>query len=61
MHRMVSQGTLEEQIHQLLEDKRHLADKVVGQGETWLSELDDDTLRSLISLGQDAVLDDGGD
>ncbi|MFO0746617.1 MAG: DEAD/DEAH box helicase [Myxococcota bacterium] len=61
VHRLVSQGTLEEQIHQLLEDKRHLADRVVGAGETWLSELDDDTLRSLIALGQDAVLDDGSE
>jgi len=58
VHRLVSQGTLEEQIHQLLEDKRLLADKVVGEGETWLSELDDEALRSLIALGQDAVLED---
>jgi superfamily II DNA or RNA helicase len=58
VHRLVVQGTLEEQIHQLLEDKRQLADRVVGEGETWLSELDDDALKSLISLGQDAVLDD---
>lgn len=58
VHRLVSQGTLEEQIHQLLEEKRLLADKVVGEGETWLSELDDEALRSLIALGQDAVLED---
>jgi SNF2 family DNA or RNA helicase len=61
VHRLVSQGTLEEQIHQLLEDKRLLADKVVGEGETWLSELDDAGLRSLMMLGQDAVLDDSPD
>ncbi len=61
VHRLVSQGTLEEQIHQLLEDKRQLADKVVGEGETWLGELDDEALRSLIALGQDAVLDDVAD
>jgi superfamily II DNA or RNA helicase len=60
VHRLVVQGTLEEQIHQLLEDKRQLADRVVGEGETWLSELDDDALKSLISLGQDAVLDEEG-
>jgi len=59
VHRMVSQGTLEEQIHQLLEDKRSLAGRVVGTDETWLSELDDDTLRSLMTLGQDAVLEEG--
>ena len=58
VHRLVCQGTLEEQIHQILEDKRSLADRVIGAGETWLSELDDDTLHELVSLGQDAVLDD---
>ncbi|MFT7580106.1 MAG: superfamily II DNA or RNA helicase [Myxococcota bacterium] len=58
VHRMVSQGTMEEQIHQLLEDKRSLADRVVSAGETWLSEVDDDTLRSLMALGNDAVLED---
>ncbi|MCA9518086.1 MAG: DEAD/DEAH box helicase, partial [Myxococcales bacterium] len=59
VHRMVSQGTMEEQIHQILEEKRMLADKVVGTDETWLSELDDDTLRSLMTLGADAVLEEG--
>lgn len=59
VHRMVSQGTMEEQIHQLLEEKRSLAGLVVEAGETWLSELDDDTLRSLMTLGQDAVLEEG--
>jgi len=59
VHRMVSQGTMEEQIHQILEDKRNLAGMVVDSGETWLSELDDETLRSLMTLGQDAVLEEG--
>ncbi|MCB9728177.1 MAG: DEAD/DEAH box helicase [Deltaproteobacteria bacterium] len=58
VHRLVSQGTLEEQIHQILEDKRSLADRVVGAGETWLSELDDATLHDLVSLGQDAVAEE---
>ena len=58
VHRLVSQGTLEEQIHQLLESKRSLADRVVGAGETWLSELDDATLHELVSLGVDAVLEE---
>jgi hypothetical protein len=60
VHRMVCQGTLEEQIHQLLQEKRKLADKVVGSGETWLSELDDATLHELVNLGSDAVLEEDG-
>ena len=58
VHQMISQDTLEEKTHHLLEQKRLLANRVIGEGETWLSELDDDTLRSLITLGQDAVLED---
>ena len=58
VHRMVCQGTLEEQIHQLRQEKRKLANKVVGSGETWLSELDDATLHELVNLGSDAVLEE---
>jgi hypothetical protein len=34
----------------MLESKRDLADRVVGSGEGWLTELDDDALRRLVSL-----------
>jgi hypothetical protein len=57
VHKMVSQGTLEERIHEMLEDKRRLADSVVGAGEAWITELDDDALRALVMLGDDAVED----
>jgi SNF2 family DNA or RNA helicase len=60
VHRMVTQGTLEEQIHRLLLEKRKLADRVIGTDETWLSELDDATLADLVSLGSDAVLEEEG-
>lgn len=55
VHKMVSQGTLEERIDQMLQDKRKLADSVVGTGEAWVTELDDDALRALVMLGDDAV------
>lgn len=58
VHRMVSQGTLEEQIHRLLGRKRSLANQVVVAGETWLTDVDDATLRDLASLGHDAVMED---
>jgi hypothetical protein len=41
----------------MLEDKRHLAEAVVASGERWLTELDDDALRKLVALGDDAVLE----
>jgi len=50
VHKIVTEGTLEERIADLLEDKRALADAVVGTGETWLTELGDDDLRALVEL-----------
>jgi hypothetical protein len=47
-------GTLEEKIDAMLESKRDLADRVVGTGEGWLTELDDDALRRLVLLEPDA-------
>ncbi|QCX26162.1 DEAD/DEAH box helicase [Nocardioides jishulii] len=50
VHRMVTQGTVEERIAALLERKRGLADAVLGQGEAALTELSDDELRDLVAL-----------
>mgnify|MGYP000607264240 FL=1 len=38
----------------MLESKRDLADRVVGTGEGWLTELDDDALRRLVALDPDS-------
>jgi SNF2 family DNA or RNA helicase len=54
-HKLVTAGTLEERIADVLEDKRALADAVVGSGETWLTELDDADLRDLVTLSAGAV------
>jgi len=59
VHKLVTIGTLEEKIDALLESKRDLADRVVGTGEGWLTELDDDALRRLVALDPDAELMDG--
>ncbi len=50
VHKMVCEGTLEERISQLIDDKRALANSVLGTGETWLTELSTDDLRSLVTL-----------
>jgi hypothetical protein len=55
VHKMVCQGTLEERIDAMLQDKRALAKSVIGGGEAWVTELDDDALRALVMLGEDAV------
>lgn len=48
VHRLISEGTIEDHIASLLESKRALADAVVGAGEAWLTELSDDELSELV-------------
>ncbi|KAA0232142.1 MAG: DEAD/DEAH box helicase [Actinobacteria bacterium] len=50
VHRLICEDTLEERIATLLETKRDLAERVVGGGEAWVSELDDEALARLVSL-----------
>ena len=58
VHRLVTSGTIEERIAELLERKRSLADAVVGEGEAWITDLDDDQLRELVALSTEDVEDD---
>ncbi|WP_211116863.1 DEAD/DEAH box helicase [Glycomyces buryatensis] len=53
VHKLVTAGTLEERVDELLNRKRAIADAVVGNGEDWLGELDDTQLRKLIELDED--------
>ena len=63
VHKLVTSGTVEERIADVLESKRALADSVVGAGEAWITELGDEELSELFALGADASiaeLDDDG-
>ncbi|MBA2320923.1 MAG: DEAD/DEAH box helicase [Deltaproteobacteria bacterium] len=57
VHKLVTVGTLEERIDQRMAEKRQLAESVVGVGERWITELDDNALRMLVTLGEDAVVE----
>ena len=50
VHKLVCEGTVEERIAALIDQKRALADAVVGSGESWLSELSTAELRDLVRL-----------
>jgi SNF2 family DNA or RNA helicase len=50
VHRMVTEGTVEEKVAELLRRKRSLADSVLARGETALTELSNDELLDLVSL-----------
>ena len=50
VYKLVCEGTLEERIDTMLEEKRELFATVIGKGERWVTELDDDSLRRLVML-----------
>jgi SNF2 family DNA or RNA helicase len=55
VRKFICTRTLEEKIHDMIEDKKALADLVVGDGEGWLTELSTRDLRRLFSLSDGAV------
>lgn len=55
VHKLVSVGTLEERIDELIFEKAELADAVVRAGETKLTEMDFHRLRSLWQLDKDKI------
>ncbi len=56
VHKMICSGTLEERIDELIESKKQLVESIVGAGESWLTELSTDELRSLFELRREAVM-----
>jgi SNF2 family DNA or RNA helicase len=58
VRKFVCGGTLEERIDVMIEAKRALAERIVGAGEGWLTELSTDQLREVIALSTDAVGDE---
>jgi SNF2 family DNA or RNA helicase len=50
VHKMISAGTLEERIDQMIEQKTELATQIIGAGEQWLTELSTGQLRDILSL-----------
>ena len=58
VHKMVTMGTLEERIDELIESKKSLAEEIIATDESWLADLDNQSFRALIALDRrDAVLD----
>ena len=49
VYKMITEGTLEESIQDILDGKTKLAGSVVGEGEGWITELDSEDLALLMS------------
>lgn len=54
VHRLITEGTVEDRIAEMLTAKRALADAVLGSGESALTELTDRELTDLVSLRRPA-------
>ena len=57
VHKMVTLGTLEERIDQMLEEKQALAESIVGGGENWLTEMDNAAFQQLIQLNRNTIME----
>ncbi|SCL38045.1 non-specific serine/threonine protein kinase [Micromonospora rhizosphaerae] len=57
VRKFVCAGTVEEKVAAMIAEKRSLAQRVVGSGEQWVTELSTDALRELFALEAGAVVE----
>ncbi|RME55145.1 MAG: DEAD/DEAH box helicase [Deltaproteobacteria bacterium] len=55
VYKLITQGTLEERIDELIEHKKSLLDTIVTSGEGWLTEMSLDRLQELLVLDRQRV------
>ncbi|MBF0467141.1 MAG: DEAD/DEAH box helicase family protein [Nitrospirae bacterium] len=53
VHRLITLGTFEEKIDEMIKAKKELADLTVVTGEQWLTELSNKDLKNIFSLAKD--------
>ncbi len=58
VRKFICGGTLEERIDAMIEAKRALAERIVGAGEGWITEMSTEQLREVIALSADVVGED---
>ena len=55
VHKFVCLGTMEERIDEMIEQKKELAQNIVGTGEAWLTEMSTEQLKEVLALSREAV------
>jgi SNF2 family DNA or RNA helicase len=56
VYKMITRGTIEERISEMMQRKQNLAEQILASAsDAWVTELDDEQLRSFLSLGNDFV------
>ncbi|MBU4223554.1 MAG: DEAD/DEAH box helicase, partial [Euryarchaeota archaeon] len=58
VHKFLCDGTLEERIDEMIEDKKALAENIIGTGEGWLTEMTTEQLKEMFTLRKEAVADE---
>jgi SNF2 family DNA or RNA helicase/uncharacterized Zn finger protein len=51
VHRLITEGSFEEKINQLIQQKKELANLTVANGETWIGDFSNSDLKELVKLG----------
>lgn len=59
VHKYICTGTLEERIDTMIDNKKALAESIVGSDESWLTELSTDDLREMVTLRERIIDSDG--
>ncbi len=57
INRLITLGTLEEKIEELLQSKKELVESTISTGGKWISELSNIELREIIELGKEGIAD----
>ncbi|MBP2664730.1 MAG: Helicase, family, partial [Firmicutes bacterium] len=50
VYKFICPGTLEERIDTMIENKKSLAENIIGTGESWLNELSTVELKNILAL-----------
>ncbi|HOK71183.1 MAG TPA: DEAD/DEAH box helicase, partial [Bacillota bacterium] len=58
VYKFLCGGTVEERIDQMIDEKRALADSIIGTGEEWITEMSTDELRNIFTLRDESIIDD---
>ena len=58
VYKFICEGTLEEKIDEIIENKKELAESIIGTGESWLTEMSTNQLRDLLTLKQEEWLNE---
>ncbi|WP_395462953.1 helicase-related protein [Wolbachia endosymbiont of Cantharis cryptica] len=50
VYRLLSTGTFEERIDEMIQSKKELANLTISSGESWITEFNNDQLRDLVNI-----------